>query len=569
MKYVCNPARTALLPALALTLLLAACGGGGGSGGDNGTAGGGDGNSQGSNGGGSGSGTGTGTGTGTGDGSGSGDGGAQLKVYDYWINGSQLRSLVRGDNTAQPVSLGTYSNKTHFWLYTRQTKFGADLELDVRNSVLLFIANNRFYRLATSGSSQPQPVQVSSESAANGICDWHDPVLYTPDNNNARFKYRLPGTDGQCSTADDQYREIRIGMAAADVPLSIDKDRFRADEVFTADGQLAGHLVARSGGGIFWYDSNFANPRQIASGSVSADSYSDFLLLANSPDGRYRLLQLFTSGIYVLDIATQQLTRVIDSGGSNVALGYFDGRFYVYRSTSGSNGRSILQMPMDGSAAAAELVGGLAGGAGMAGQYLVYPKVNGSNMEVYSLDLAAAGTGAKLIKSLGLSDQITVGNGRVYYRMLPASSSGTSTAGSLKVDGSDDVSFDNALWVGVGFHNGTQPAQPGLQADYLYLAQGASFGSGGAWQGGALSWVEASTGRIGGSLGAMPAGISNFAFVSTLYAGMGLGIGYSGEGSAQKTVYLRADHVTGKVTQVDQSPVDWGYSWKSDWSAAQ
>ena len=50
-------------------------------------------------------------------------------MYDYWINGARLRSLVRGDSSAKPVDLGTYANKSQFWLYTRQTTFGANAEL--------------------------------------------------------------------------------------------------------------------------------------------------------------------------------------------------------------------------------------------------------------------------------------------------------------------------------------------------------------------------------------------------------------------------------------------------------
>ena len=541
--------------ALLLALLLTACGGGGGGGGN-------DAGSGGSNG------VQTNPGGSTpGDGGGSGAQGSQPLVYDYWINGTRLRSLVRGDSSAKPVDLGTYANKSQFWLYTRQTTFGANAELDVRNSVLLYVANNHFYRLATAGSSQPQPVQVSSEGTANSICDWHDPLLYTPDNNGAVFRYQMPGADGKCLTADDEFREIRIGMSAGDAPLTVGKERFRANQVFTADGQLAGYLVAGSGGGIFWYDTGFANPRQIASSVTVADADSGFLLLAASADGRYRLLQLATAGIYVLDVTTQQINKVIDAGGSSVAMGFFGGRFYVYRSL-GNGSKSILQIPMDGSAVASELLGNLSGGALMAGQYLIYPKLAGSNMEVYSLDLASAGATARLIKTLGGSDQFTVGKNRIYYRMFPQTG-GTSVAGSLNADGSDDVQFGDALWVGVGFHNGSQPAYPHLQVDSIYLAQGASFTATDGWQGGNLSWVDTATGRVGGSFGVMPAGVSNFAFLSTDYAGMGLGVGYAGTGANQITLYLRADRNTGKVSLVDQSPADFGYFWKSDWSAAE
>ena len=124
--------------------------------------------------------------------------------------------------------------------------------------------------------------------------------------------------------------------------------------------------MAGSGGGIFWYDTGFANPRQIASSVTVADADSGFLLLAASADGRYRLLQLATAGIYVLDVTTQQINKVIDAGGFERGDGLFGGRFTVYRSL-GNGSKSILQIPMDGSAVASELLGNLSGGALMAG----------------------------------------------------------------------------------------------------------------------------------------------------------------------------------------------------------
>ncbi len=245
---------------------------------------------------------------------------SSVALYDYWLNGSQLRSLPRDDFSAAPSNIVTFTDKPSSWLYTQSTGAGTSLSLDSRNSVLLYTANNRFYRLATAGATRPQPVQVSSESAANSMCDFHDPVRYTPNNDVATLKYRMPGKDLRCLTADDEYREIRLGMAATEVPISVSVDRFRADEVYSAAGQLSGYLVAAKTGNIYWRDAGFANPRQIvATGSVD-DWSSEFQLLGQSPDGRYRLLALFTNGIYVFDTTTQNMTlftrqlRVVSCG---------------------------------------------------------------------------------------------------------------------------------------------------------------------------------------------------------------------------------------------------------------
>jgi hypothetical protein len=126
--------------------------------------------------------------------------------YDYWVNGTQLRSLPREDFSAVPTSLGAYADAAYFWLYTPVSGSGATSGLDNRNSVLLYIANNRFYRLASAGVTRPAPIQVSSEAAANSICDWHDPQLNTPNLELATFKYRMPGKDQKCLTGDDEIR---------------------------------------------------------------------------------------------------------------------------------------------------------------------------------------------------------------------------------------------------------------------------------------------------------------------------------------------------------------------------
>lgn len=492
-------------------------------------------------------------------------GSSSVALYDYWLNGSQLRSLPRDDFAAAPSNIGTYTDEPHFWLYTQSTGAGASLSLDSRNSVLLYIANNHFYRLATAGATRPLPVQVSSESTANSICDWHDPVLRTPNNDAATFKYRMPGTDLRCLTADDEYREIRLGMAATEAPISVSVDRFRADEVYSAAGQLSGYLVAAKTGNIYWRDAGFANPRQIvATGSVD-DSASEFQLLGLSPDGRYRLLALFTNGIYVFDTVTQNMTLVM-SRSSFDGLGSFGGYHYIYQSVNGG-AKSVVRVPVDGSTPAQTVVTGIDKAVGVTGNYLVYLQNTASGgVEIYSLDLSNPALPAKLIKALASVDDVSTINGRVYYTVVSLNTVWWAKAASQKVDGSDEVVFEGGAWVGIDHRNGNHPAFPELISDHVYLAQAVSFSALGAVTGGNLSWVDVKTGRVGGAIGVMPNNVYNYRFDGVDAGNTVLGIGYSADGKT--SYYLRANRALGKVVSVDQSPSGYNFNWKSDWTFA-
>lgn len=494
-------------------------------------------------------------------------GSSSAALYDYWLNGSQLRSLPRDDFSATPSTIATFSDKSYFWLYTQSTGSGASLSLDSRNSVLLYIANNRFYRLATAGATRPLPVQVSSESAANSICDWHDPVLNTPNNDAATLKYRMPGKDQKCLTADDDYREIRLGMAATDAPLTISVDRSRADEVYSSTGQLSGYLVAAEAGNIYWYDSSFANRRQIvATGSV-IDWHSDFELLGSSPDGRYRLLALFTNGIYVFDATTQNMTLVLNRSSYD-GLGSYGGYHYIYVSVNGG-AKSVMKVPVDGSTPAQMVVTGIDKALGVTGNYLVYQQKPASGgVEIYSLDLSTPALSAKLIKTLATVEDVSTVAGRVYYTAFNRNGSTvlSAQAASMKADGSDQVVFEGGVWVGIDHRNGNHPAYPVLVSDHLYLAQAVSFSATGAWTGGNLSWVDINSGRIGGAVGVMPNNIYAYRFDGVDAGNTVLGIGYSADGNT--SYYLRANRALGKVVAVDQSPSGYNFNWKSDWTFA-
>lgn len=68
--------------------------------------------------------------------------------------------------------------------------------------------------------------------------------------------FKAPGVDGQCGTADDNYRAVRMDMAPTEAASSVAEPQ---TELLTADLALAG-LVVRNGNQMQLLDANLANP---------------------------------------------------------------------------------------------------------------------------------------------------------------------------------------------------------------------------------------------------------------------------------------------------------------------
>ncbi len=509
-------------------------------------------------------------------------------LYDYWTNGSQLRSLPRDDFASLPRDLGGYSRDSHFWLYTQNTGSGASVSLDSRNSVLLYVANNRFYRLATAGVTPPLPVQVSSESSADLICSVRRPLRYIPNIDAATLRYRLPGKDQMCFSDDDTFREIGLGMTSSEAPLPIGVDRAHAYEIYSSAGQLSGYLVTEKAGKIYWYDSSFANRRQIIAKENTAIDWSHYFnLLDSSPDGRYRLLALDFNGIYVFDTTTQNMTMMLEFA-PYASLGSYAGYHYFYKQATAPGwpgwephkpglhprgNKSVMRVPMDGMTPFQTVMTDIDVAVGVTDNYLVYQQEpEGGDVEIYSLDLRNPALPAKLIKTLASVEKVSTAAGRVYYTAFNRSDPSlhnrygemvwSTKAGSMKADGSDEVVFDGSVWVGTDHRDGAHPAFPALLSDHVYLAQAVSLSTWGAWSGGNLSWVDINTGRIGGAIGVMPNDVYNYRFAGLDAGNTVLGNGYSLNGNT--TYYLRANRALGKVVLLDHQQKDLFVNWKSD-----
>ena len=87
--------------------------------------------------------------------------------YDYWVNGTQLRSLPRKISAPCRPAWGPMPMPPYFWLYTPVSGSGATSGLDNRNSGAAVYRQQPLYRLASAGVTRQAPIQVSSEAAAN------------------------------------------------------------------------------------------------------------------------------------------------------------------------------------------------------------------------------------------------------------------------------------------------------------------------------------------------------------------------------------------------------------------
>jgi hypothetical protein len=82
--------------------------------------------------------------------------------------------------------------------------------------------------------------------------------------------FRVPGTDGTCGTADDQFRAVRLNMSPTDTAVVIGEPLV---QVIGAGGAFSG-LIVRNGNAIQQLDANLANPTQlftVASGDLSTN----------------------------------------------------------------------------------------------------------------------------------------------------------------------------------------------------------------------------------------------------------------------------------------------------------
>lgn len=512
---------------------------------------------------------------------------------DFFANGTYVYGLNRanGNTTAVIVDqLGTTANaninagyaqnfKNYHWLFNTAdfNAFGAN---NIQTGALLYVNGQRFKKVQANGATLFGASLVSSESQADHLCEAAQPLTIRALLSNAEIKYQLPGTDGICNNADDVYRRIKLNMQATDTPQSISATEFAALDIVDQNDQVKWRL-AKNSGKIIRYNAAMGNPATLWDGqtqgwnkitslelslvSISADGVNDVLQLEvngikNGTANKEQLLYVLNNGtgllsapIYAVSLTNKPAGKLFASGFE--LIGNQGGQQYF-----SVNDSDVIRFP-DAGGTASIVANGITDVVGMTPNHLIFTRASGNTLSLKAQDLSSTSAPATLKTATNLSDY-TLSRDRVFFNQTSGSPAQSYSAGSIKLDGSGEVAFNNAKWVGYGVNNNIRTATALPNASSLLLAQNISLDSNGNWSGGTLAAVSASSGQIVSNLGAAPAQVSRYSFVSVDYSGALLGYGYSSDGKLQ---YLLSANQAGQVVKVatDLSRIGWLTDWIS------
>ncbi|MHB8535389.1 MAG: hypothetical protein ACYDBW_08085 [Sulfuricaulis sp.] len=332
------------------------------------------------------------------------------------------------------------------------------------------------------------PVQVSNESTATICATQGAPDYANPDN--AEFLYRLPGADGICGNADDVWKMIKVGMSAADAPYAAFQPLAAVRDPVT--GAISGWL-AINGSSLNAYDANFGNPVLVSTFTTSASK------VMTSSDGRIVLNIDSSLRVYNPNASPAVLSGTLYTVSSSIGNAVRDNLNLYF-----SDGTSLYKLPLDGSASAAALATGAAGGVNS--MMLTDNRVVWTNNSGATLMSVSKSGGA--VTTLGTTWSLvgTAGN-RIYYNTLVFIFGGSSvyTAHVINDDGTGHTQLNNAVWTAL------EPTtvdygrtSNSLSLDTVLLREGAAAAPF------SLSSYDAASHTVIASLGSFPADMNSF-----------------------------------------------------------
>ena len=359
-------------------------------------------------------------------------------------------------------------------------------------------ADGYLYKVSALKSGTLSPVRVSSETMANQLCTSSSIVsmdFATADD--SQYVYALPGMDATCDTDDDVWKMVRLGMSASEAPISAKP--VVGEIMDSSSGVLAGWLVHdKAASELQRCDAGFANCTTLApvSSFVSSLDFQSGCVPA--------FLVEIDSQVYVYTVATNTLSQpLFDASGSSVFDAYQDGvNFYI--ASSSMSGSWILQVPIDGSAAATTVA--------TETDWIDELYIANSTL-VYSVSDNAGGTSLKSVaKTGGTPMTLATASGtdelEIYYvgdKLMYYNIQGTSSlAGVIESSGANPVEITDAAWAGLNTAN--QWPMNGLfypdLVKTLILAEADTSGAG--FAGATIKSVDASTSADVAILGTLP-----------------------------------------------------------------
>lgn len=386
---------------------------------------------------------------------GAGGGGEATESYLFYGTGSDL-SAVDSANPASPITVESENvlqgdsivdngdSVFVFGTYDATSKTLSDLH---GHAIVYAKANGKLYKVnAMKSGGVPVPVQLSSESAADKICQVVQHATDFSNPNNSQYVYRISGGNSVCNDSDDVYKMVRLGMGTTDAPI-LAKEPVAALRNWSTTGLISGWLV-NDAGALKRCDANFSNCgaslKSLLNGGVYPYGVSG---ASDLGDGSNRVLLEIVDSLDASHYVYDDNAKTLSAPVSDLSyLGNDTNKLYFVGDGTGKKG--IYSAPIDGSAAATLLV---------AESVDIFDLRITSNKLVYTTNTATR-TELKAVAKTGvapttletseglMSIEIDAVNGdHVFYTVFKA---GVPAAGVVDSDLTNKSVTPAAMWIG-------------------------------------------------------------------------------------------------------------------------
>lgn len=504
--------------------------------------------------------------------------------YDYFVADHMLMAVDRMNADKPAFAVTPLSDTSIFglnrWFFTVRNPDNR-IGIDYRNAAMLFVNNHVLYRLDASGSYAGKPRRVSTFLDSQR-CWELDPEQLVSQLDQAQIKLMVAGSDGKCSTADDDYRVIKLGMGENDAPELISRQQFFSKEIRNSQGGVIGYL-SWEGKDIIAYDSQFGNPRGVIKGIGGPVEHA--WRFAQRVAGRFDLVDAELTNnmraILALDMQTgdAKLLATVPLSGSRY-WGVQDGFVYF---TSGYT--KLVRMRLDSASGAEDVLsfsGRLLGIDG--GRVVVDEGAGAKSGRVVSYELANRSRSVVISPNVLIDGEPIVAEGRLYYSAKPETVAQSRSAVSVSVIGTDPVVYPDAKWIGAaakqGGYSDSNRYSYWSGLSQVYLGSQMSRDTQGKWHVSNIDAVDTATGRVVASLGKPPTDALLLNVRSVNDSGVVLGYGSSSESSTSTDAsyyYWLLDGRSGTIRQVGTTTTSgsgngsytssgyYNWGWFTDW----
>ncbi len=404
--------------------------------------------------------------------------------------------MVTDDNLNAPVSLAT--GITSYQLITSW-----DYDLDNQtlsnfdNKVALYAKGGEIYKVSLTDT--PETTRVSSESAYCPVVD--DSLEFGSisvggfdDAGSSWSGYTSAGVDGQCGTADDQRRLVKLSMTADDAPVT--PPGLELTDIFNADtGLLDGWLLANAEGKLIRSDADFLATTVVTGSPISAQWQ-----FIDSSGNKDLLLASDSNTLYVYDEDSGELTTLVNGFRSSGSL-VDDSAVYWVDPTD----TLVKKAALDGSSAATLANQGLSLEA-LTDDYVIFRSAD--NGHYYSVPKSGGAAAVDVFAPTSEGTLIAGPNNLLYINNIEIAQENSRISAHIAqaADGRIMLNLGHAHWAGITPPNTLSLAanNPFHPANILLVQHGSTDTGWTQYNGGSIHSYEAATMNPLGEIGSIP-----------------------------------------------------------------